>query len=66
MVHYDLPNLGDTYQWQFHGFCFQGHNKMVCSVDWAEETSLCNLFSGGFDRHVYGWHINLPTKDNKE
>lgn len=43
-----------------------GHGKMVCSVAWAEENTLCNLFSCGFDRHVYGWHINLPAKDSKE
>ncbi|KAK3609887.1 hypothetical protein CHS0354_015080 [Potamilus streckersoni] len=40
-----------------------GHGKMVCSVDWAEENTLCNLFSCSFDRQVLGWHINLQTKE---
>lgn len=36
---------------------------MVCSVAWAEDSSsICNLFSCGFDRLVVGWSI-LPVKD---
>ncbi|XP_043670408.1 WD repeat-containing protein 37 isoform X1 [Vespula pensylvanica] len=41
----------------------QGHRRMVCSVAWAEDSSsICNLFSCGFDRLVVGWSI-LPVKD---
>ncbi|KAK2184675.1 hypothetical protein NP493_257g02017 [Ridgeia piscesae] len=44
----------------------QGHSRMVCATAWAEdlsETSVVNLFSCGFDRHVFGWHINLLPKE---
>lgn len=41
----------------------QGHSRMVCSVTWAEENSLCNLFSCGFDRQVLGWQINISAKE---
>lgn len=41
----------------------QGHTRMVCSVTWAEENSLCNLFSCGFDRQVLGWQINISAKE---
>ncbi|XP_046422270.1 WD repeat-containing protein 37 [Neodiprion virginianus] len=40
----------------------QGHRRMVCSVAWAEDGGICNLFSCGFDRLVLGWSI-LPVKD---
>ncbi|XP_024935713.1 WD repeat-containing protein 37 isoform X2 [Cephus cinctus] len=40
----------------------QGHRRMVCSVAWAEDGGVCNLFSCGFDRLVLGWSI-LPVKD---
>lgn len=38
----------------------QGHQRMVCSTSWGEETSAkacCNLFSCGFDRRVLGWQV---------
>lgn len=35
---------------------------MVCSVAWAEDGGICNLFSCGFDRLVLGWNV-LPVKD---
>ncbi|XP_052824556.1 WD repeat-containing protein 37 isoform X1 [Octopus bimaculoides] len=41
----------------------QGHSRMVCSVTWAEESSLCHLFSCGFDRQVLGWQINVAAKE---
>ncbi|XP_048504988.1 WD repeat-containing protein 37-like [Athalia rosae] len=40
----------------------QGHRRMVCSVAWAEDGGICNLFSCGFDRLVLGWSV-LPIKD---
>ncbi|XP_071567393.1 WD repeat-containing protein 37 [Temnothorax nylanderi] len=40
----------------------QGHRRMVCSVAWLEDNSVCNLFSCGFDRLVLGWSV-LPVKD---
>jgi len=40
----------------------QGHRRMVCSVAWLEDSSVCNLFSCGFDRLVLGWSV-LPVKD---
>ncbi|WAR04299.1 WDR37-like protein [Mya arenaria] len=40
-----------------------GHSKMVCSVAWADENPLCNMFSCGFDRQVLGWHINTQIKE---
>ncbi|XP_018397384.1 PREDICTED: WD repeat-containing protein 37 [Cyphomyrmex costatus] len=39
-----------------------GHRRMVCSVAWLEDSSVCNLFSCGFDRLVLGWSV-LPVKD---
>lgn len=37
----------------------QGHSRMVCATAWSDrEHSLCNLFSCGFDRHVFGWHVS--------
>lgn len=47
-------------------YVLQGHSRMVCATAWAEdlsETSVVNLFSCGFDRHVFGWHINLLPKE---
>lgn len=38
----------------------QGHQRMVCSTAWGEETNAkasCNLFSCGFDRRVLGWQV---------
>ncbi|KAK2565034.1 WD repeat-containing protein 37 [Acropora cervicornis] len=38
----------------------QGHQRMVCSTAWGEETSAkacCNLFSCGFDKRVLGWQV---------
>lgn len=36
----------------------KGHSRMVCSTAWNEkESSLCNFFSCGFDRQVFGWTI---------
>ncbi|XP_066599018.1 WD repeat-containing protein 37-like [Prorops nasuta] len=40
----------------------KGHRRMVCSVAWAEDNNVCNLFSCGFDRLVLGWSV-LPVKD---
>ncbi|KAH3870976.1 hypothetical protein DPMN_034170 [Dreissena polymorpha] len=40
-----------------------GHSKMVCSVAWAEDNPVCNLFSCGFDRQVLGWSINVQIKE---
>ncbi|XP_060554600.1 WD repeat-containing protein 37-like [Ruditapes philippinarum] len=40
-----------------------GHSKMVCSVAWADDNTVCNLLSCGFDRKVLGWHINLQVKE---
>ncbi|KAJ8924039.1 hypothetical protein NQ315_006816 [Exocentrus adspersus] len=41
----------------------QGHNRMVASVAWSDDT-ICgvNMFSCGFDRRVLGWSI-LSLKD---
>ena len=39
---------------------FKGHQRMVCSTAWGEETNAkasCNLFSCGFDRRVLGWQV---------
>ncbi|XP_064613424.1 WD repeat-containing protein 37-like [Liolophura sinensis] len=41
----------------------QGHSRMVCSVTWADENPVCNLFSCGFDRQVLGWHVNPQAKE---
>ncbi|KAK3096968.1 hypothetical protein FSP39_005229 [Pinctada imbricata] len=41
----------------------QGHSKMVCSVAWADDNAMCNLFSCGFDRQVLGWSVNLQSKE---
>lgn len=42
----------------------QGHSKMVTSVCWSEtEAAVCNLFSCGFDRQVFGWSINVQSKE---
>ncbi|XP_014260508.1 WD repeat-containing protein 37-like [Cimex lectularius] len=36
----------------------QGHQRMVCSVAWADEHSFSsNFFSCGFDRLILGWSI---------
>lgn len=41
----------------------QGHQRMVSSVAWAEDSGgVCNLFSCGFDRLVLGWSI-IPLKE---
>ncbi|ELU02135.1 hypothetical protein CAPTEDRAFT_222480 [Capitella teleta] len=41
----------------------QGHSRMVCSVCWSDnEAATCDLYSCGFDRHIFGWTI----KDTKE
>ncbi|KAJ8035975.1 WD repeat-containing protein 37 [Holothuria leucospilota] len=40
----------------------QGHHRMVCGTAWADEGAQCNLFSCGFDRQVFGWHVGFqPT-----
>ncbi|PIK39223.1 putative WD repeat-containing protein 37 [Apostichopus japonicus] len=40
----------------------QGHHRMVCGTAWADEGAQCNLFSCGFDRQVFGWHVTFqPT-----
>lgn len=37
-----------------------GHRRMVSSVAWKENpTSVCNLFSSGFDKKVFGWMISI-------
>lgn len=37
-----------------------GHRRMVSSVAWKENPSTsCNLFSSGFDKKVFGWHISI-------
>ncbi|XP_041371688.1 WD repeat-containing protein 37-like isoform X2 [Gigantopelta aegis] len=41
----------------------QGHTRMVCAVCWADDNSVSNLFSCGFDRQVLGWNINLQIKE---
>lgn len=42
----------------------QGHSRMVCGVCWNHhDNPMCNLFSAGFDRHVFGWNINIQQKD---
>lgn len=41
----------------------QGHTKMVTSVSWADDHPICNLFTCGFDRQVFGWNINVQNKD---
>ena len=41
-------------------YYFKGHQRMVCSTAWGEETNAkasCNLFSCGFDRRVLGWQV---------
>ena len=36
----------------------QGHSRMVCATSWSEkEGGVCNFFSCGFDRQVFGWTI---------
>ncbi|KAK2143224.1 hypothetical protein LSH36_863g00028 [Paralvinella palmiformis] len=41
-----------------------GHSRMVCGVCWNHHDSpMCNLFSSGFDRHVFGWNINIQQKE---
>lgn len=35
-----------------------GHRRMVSSVAW-KENSPTNLFSSGFDKKVFGWHISI-------
>ncbi|XP_074653054.1 WD repeat-containing protein 37-like [Tubulanus polymorphus] len=43
----------------------QGHNRMVCAATWCGESqnNMCNLFTCGFDRRVFGWSVNLQPKD---
>lgn len=36
-----------------------GHRRMVSSVAWKENSPSCNLFSSGFDKKVFGWHISI-------
>lgn len=36
-----------------------GHRRMVSSVAWKENSPTCNLFSSGFDKKVFGWHISV-------
>lgn len=36
-----------------------GHRRMVSSVAWKENSPTCNLFSSGFDKKVFGWHISI-------
>lgn len=37
-----------------------GHRRMVSSVAWKENSAAtCNLFSSGFDKKVFGWHISI-------
>lgn len=36
-----------------------GHRRMVSSVAWKENSPSCNLFSSGFDKKVFGWHISV-------
>lgn len=36
-----------------------GHRRMVSSVAWKENSPMCNLFSSGFDKKVFGWHISI-------
>lgn len=45
----------------------QGHQRMVCSVAWADDnvSMSCNFFSCGFDRLILGWLIQ-PVKDAKD
>lgn len=44
----------------------QGHRRMVCSVAWLDEphSVQCDLFSCGFDRLVFGWHLAFPSRDD--
>ena len=42
----------------------QGHNRMVCSTAWSDETRP-NLFTCGFDKVVLGWNIE-PRENVKE
>ncbi|XP_021373932.1 WD repeat-containing protein 37-like isoform X1 [Mizuhopecten yessoensis] len=41
----------------------QGHTKMVTAVAWADDHPICNLFTCGFDRQVFGWNINIHSKE---
>ncbi|XP_039281820.1 WD repeat-containing protein 37 isoform X2 [Nilaparvata lugens] len=48
----------------------QGHQRMVSSVAWADDSAAvpgmtCNFFSCGFDRLILGWSIQ-SIKDSKE
>lgn len=36
-----------------------GHRRMVSSCSWKENSPTCNLFSSGFDKKVFGWHISI-------
>lgn len=36
---------------------------MVCSVAWADDNPVCNLFSCGFDRQVIGWQVAIQSKE---
>ena len=39
--------------------CLQGHSRMVCCTAWNDrDGALCNLFSCGFDRQVFGWNVS--------
>ncbi|CAG9807043.1 unnamed protein product [Chironomus riparius] len=37
----------------------RSHRRMVTSCCFKEGSSVCNLFSSGFDRKVYGWNISV-------
>lgn len=42
----------------------QGHTRMVCASSWNDrDNAICNLFTCGFDRHVFGWKIGPLTKE---
>jgi WD40 repeat protein len=37
----------------------KGHNRMVCATSWCEkEGTMCNFFSCGFDRQIFGWTVS--------
>lgn len=37
----------------------RSHRRMVTSCCFKEGSSVCNLFSSGFDRKVFGWNISI-------
>ncbi|XP_064644351.1 WD repeat-containing protein 37-like [Lineus longissimus] len=41
----------------------QGHSRMVCAATWCDDHPMCNLFTCGFDRRVFGWNVNPQSKD---